>query len=283
MSTESYAGTPQLIIDPGHGGTDSGAVGNGITEKKLTLDISLYQYKRFQELGIRVALTRNSDTTLDPSPRTTKVKNSGAKHCLSNHINAASASTALGAEIIHSIHSNGGWAKLIAEQLKNAGQVLRPTPTYSKAQSNGQDYFYMQRLTGSVETVITEYGFLTNKEDAARLQKNWESYAEAAVKAYCLYVSHPYTPPGTKPGETGEPGQPEGPGKPEEPVEPENPGETIEGFEDIAGHWAQDSIVKAIRSGLMNGVSTTRFAPDQPLTRAQIAVILDRAGLSGND
>ena len=276
MSAESLAGTPQLIIDPGHGGTDSGAVGNGITEKKMTLDISLYQYKRFQELGIKAALTRESDTTLDPNPRTSKVKNSGAKHCISNHINAASTAAAAGAEIIHSIHSNGKWAKLIAEQLKQAGGLLRSTPTYSKAQSNGLDYYYMHRLTGSVETVITEYGFLTNPDDAVRLQKNWQSYAEAAVKAYCLYVGHPYRAPGTRPDVPGETGEP---GTPTEPIEPGEPGETIEGFIDIAGHWAQGSIMKAVRSGLMNGVSATRFAPDQPLTRAQLAVILDRAGL----
>ncbi|MFD2116323.1 N-acetylmuramoyl-L-alanine amidase [Paenibacillus yanchengensis] len=186
---------PKLIIDAGHAGADPGASGNGIVEKHMVLDISLYQYKRFKELGVPVALTRDNDKTLQPNQRTTIVKNSGAKHCISNHINAASSTTASGAELIHSVHSNGKWAKMMADSLAAAGQVLRPKVTYSKTASNGQDYYFMHRQTGNVETVIVEYGFLTNSVDAKRLKDNWQSYAEAIVKAYCLYIGHKYVAP----------------------------------------------------------------------------------------
>ncbi|MFD2117123.1 N-acetylmuramoyl-L-alanine amidase [Paenibacillus yanchengensis] len=246
---------PLLMIDAGHGGVDSGAGGNGIVEKAMTLQISLYQYERFQELGIAVALTRNIDKTLEPNDRTAMIKKSGAKYCMSNHINAASSTSANGAEFIHSVHSNGKWSSIMAQCLANAGQVLRPRATYSKAQSNGQDYYFMHRLTGNVETVIVEYGFLSNSTDADRLKSNWKSYAEAMVKAFCEYTNHPYQPESVKPI-------------------------IVAGFTDIGDHWAKDSIVKAVNSGLMNGVSQDKFAPDEPITRAQIAVILDRAGLS---
>src|SRR5690606_25627687 len=93
---------PFLIIDPGHGGKDPGASGNGIIEKNMILDISLYQYKRFKELGIKVALTRDADVTIDSTPRANIVSYSKAKYCISNHINAAAATSAKGAEIIHS-------------------------------------------------------------------------------------------------------------------------------------------------------------------------------------
>ncbi|OAJ73822.1 hypothetical protein AYJ08_00650 [Brevibacillus sp. SKDU10] len=62
--------TDILIIDPGHGGTDPGAVGNGLKEKDLTLQISLYQFERFKELGVSVALTRSTDKDLSPANRT---------------------------------------------------------------------------------------------------------------------------------------------------------------------------------------------------------------------
>lgn len=82
----------KIVIDPGHGGTDGGASGNGIIEKDLTLAISNYMYNRFRELGIPVVLTRNSDETLTPSERTTRSKNAfGANKdviLISNHINA---------------------------------------------------------------------------------------------------------------------------------------------------------------------------------------------------
>lgn len=256
---------PELIIDPGHGGSDPGASGNGITEKNMVLDISLYQYKRFKELGVPVALTRDKDISLSQSERTSIIKTSGAKYCMSNHINAAGSTTAAGAEIIHSIYSDGKLARQIALALRDAGQVLRPTPTFSKANSKGQDYYFMHRETGNVSTVINEYGFCSNAADAARLKAKWKEYAEAGVKAYCEYVGHKYVAP--KQEET----------KPTTP--PNKPAEVIEGMKDIAGHWAQGSIVKALQSGVMIGMSKDEWKPDNPLTRAQLAVVLDRLGL----
>ena len=81
-----------VVIDPGHGGEDGGAVGNGITEKNLTLDISKYMYDRFKELGIPVALTRDSDSTLTsdsrPGVALSKFGNGEDVIIISNHINA---------------------------------------------------------------------------------------------------------------------------------------------------------------------------------------------------
>lgn len=85
-----HVATDILIIDPGHGGTDPGAVGNCLKEKDLPLQISLYQFERFKELGVSVALTRSTDKDLSPANRTNIVKNSKAKYCISNHINALS-------------------------------------------------------------------------------------------------------------------------------------------------------------------------------------------------
>ena len=81
-----------VVIDPGHGGVDSGATGNGIIEKDLTLDISKYMYDRFKELGIPVELTRDSDTTLTsdnrPGVALSKYGNGENVIIISNHINA---------------------------------------------------------------------------------------------------------------------------------------------------------------------------------------------------
>ena len=63
-----------IVIDPGHGGSDPGAVSNGIKEKDYNLLISKYMYNRFKELGVPVSITRKEDTTLSPSDRTKKIK-----------------------------------------------------------------------------------------------------------------------------------------------------------------------------------------------------------------
>lgn len=81
-----------VVIDPGHGGVDSGAVGKDMLEKEYNLLISRYMYDRLRELGVPVYLTRDSDTTLNPSDRVRKVLsffgNDPNVVVVSNHLNA---------------------------------------------------------------------------------------------------------------------------------------------------------------------------------------------------
>lgn len=85
----------KIVIDAGHGGNDSGAVGNGIIEKDLNLKISKYIYDRLRELGADVYITRDSDETLTPTERVNRVKNAFGDSkdvvVISNHINAGGA------------------------------------------------------------------------------------------------------------------------------------------------------------------------------------------------
>ena len=82
----------KVVIDPGHGGTDSGAVGNNMLEKDYNLLISKYMYDRFKELGIPVAITREEDVTLSPTDRVndilSKFGNSSDVIVISNHVNS---------------------------------------------------------------------------------------------------------------------------------------------------------------------------------------------------
>ncbi len=82
----------KIVIDAGHGGDDSGAVGNGITEKNLTLEISKYIYDRLKKLGVPVYLTRTGDETIEPKARVNRILNAFGDNkdviVLSNHINA---------------------------------------------------------------------------------------------------------------------------------------------------------------------------------------------------
>ena len=81
-----------LIIDPGHGGTDSGASGNDIIEKNMTLAISRIMYDELKRLGIPVYITRETDETLSPTQRINRIKNAFGSDdnviVISNHINA---------------------------------------------------------------------------------------------------------------------------------------------------------------------------------------------------
>lgn len=181
----------KICIDPGHGGKDPGAIDGTIKEKDIALKISTYQYKRFKELGFEPFLTRYADTTLAANTRTNLVKDGGAKLCISNHLNSGGGE---GAEIIYGVQSNSRLASSILYGLKAEGMPIRKAFTKSSSKGKNIDYYFMHRNTKPVETVIVEYGFLDNSKDRKLILENWERYAEAVVKAVCIYAGMKYTP-----------------------------------------------------------------------------------------
>src|SRR5690625_6628775 len=79
-----------VVIDPGHGGHDPGAVANGLREKDLTLDISK-RTKRYLERnykGVKVYLTRTNDKYLTLAQRANYANRKNADLFVSMHINA---------------------------------------------------------------------------------------------------------------------------------------------------------------------------------------------------
>lgn len=87
-----------IIVDAGHGGLDSGAVGNNLLEKELTLEAANYMYDRLLELGIPAKMTREEDIYLPKDERIEKVlslyNNIPNTILVSNHINAGGATFA---------------------------------------------------------------------------------------------------------------------------------------------------------------------------------------------
>jgi N-acetylmuramoyl-L-alanine amidase len=182
---------PYVIIDAGHGGKDPGGGSNHLwREKDLALHISRYQYERCLDLGIAAAMTRQGDETLDPETRARIVRNSGAKICLCNHINAGGGD---GFEAIHSLYSDGRLASLCAEEIGRTGQNVRRVYARSSPGNRKRDYYFMHRQTGNVQTVILEYGFAdSTQDDVAQLSTSWPVYAEAVIRALCRYMQYRY-------------------------------------------------------------------------------------------
>lgn len=182
-----------LIIDPGHGGSDTGAIGFGIKEKDWNLKISLYQYHRLKDLGANVAITRTTDEELNSSKRTALIKNK-FDYCMSNHFNAFNG-TARGVETIYSIYSDDD----IATKLANAIVGISKLPlrrVFARKGNNG-DYYFMHRQTGTTQTTIVEYGFIDNKQDYNYYANddNFYAVAEKVVEVWCEILNINYVEP----------------------------------------------------------------------------------------
>ena len=82
-------GKYKVVIDPGHGGSDPGAVGiNGLRETDIVLEVSKSVSAFLTNKGVKTILTRNFERTLDLQPRVTKANNSQANAFVSIHANA---------------------------------------------------------------------------------------------------------------------------------------------------------------------------------------------------
>ena len=186
-----------VIVDAGHGGIDSGAVGNGLKEKDLTLQAAIYMYNRLEELGIRAVMTRTDDEYLPKADRVKRImnlyNNDPNTLIVSNHINAGGAE---GVEIVYSINSDSTLANMLLDNIGEAGQIKRKAYQRRLPENPNKDYYYIIRETGNAESVLVEYGFIDNTKDAYKLQNNLDTLVEGAVKAIAEYLGVPYTKPG---------------------------------------------------------------------------------------
>lgn len=186
-----------VVIDAGHGGEDPGASGNGIIEKNLNLENSLYMYKRLNELGIPVTLTRNNDETLERKERIRRILdaygNSPDVILISNHINAGGGD---GAEVVYALRNNDRLAKSILENIGAAGQNMRKYYQRRLPSDPSKDYYFIQRDTGNLQSVLVEYGFLDSKGDDIEILKTKNlDLVEGVVKAIADYIGVTYIPP----------------------------------------------------------------------------------------
>ena len=186
----------KVVIDPGHGGTDSGAVGSGKLEKDYTLLISKYMYDRFKDLGIPVAITRENDITLSPTERVDKILGAFGNNddviVISNHINSGGGE---GSEVIYALRNPDTLAKNILNNIGTTGQTTRRYYQRRLPSNPSKDYYFIHRNTGNTEPLIVEYGFIDSTKDTNFIDNNYQDLVEAVVSAVANYIGVPYTSP----------------------------------------------------------------------------------------
>ncbi len=101
-----------------------------------------------------------------------------------------------GAEVIYALRNNSTLSKKILDEIAKEGQNIRKYYQQRLPSNSMKDYYFMHRDTPNNETVIVEYGFIDSpKDDVEQIQKNYEKYAEAVVRAVADYKGIKYVAP----------------------------------------------------------------------------------------
>lgn len=225
MSVDEFSrhatGGMTICLDPGHGGSDSGATAFGAKESDLTLKIAQYCKEELAKYDVNVVMTRTTDTRLseeaamDLKNRVEVAKKAGASYFISIHINSAQNSAAHGAEVYYpntsgnkNLSTNGqNLAKAIQKQLTALGLYDRGIKirnytdgtTSSNPNSSDQDYYGVIRYAkqANITGLIVEHCFISNKEEFdkylgsdAKLQQLGIADAKGIVSALGLQAKN---------------------------------------------------------------------------------------------
>ena len=176
-----------VVLDAGHGSSDSGKVGiNGVLEKDINLSISKKTKKYLEKKGIRVIMTRDKDESLaegekgnrkvqDMKARVKRINDTKPDLAVSIHQNSYHEESIYGAQVFYYEHSESGEkdARILQEAL------LAVDPDNTRQVKANTTYYLLKRT--EVPILIVECGFLSNQEEAEKLAS--EDYQKEIAKA----------------------------------------------------------------------------------------------------
>lgn len=178
----------KVFIDPGHGGSDTGAVANGLVEKNINLTVAKKLKELLENKDFSVKMSREDDVYIGLRERCDMANNWGADIFVSIHHNAGGGD---GYEVIHTIHTDKSQgdelAEVIGREFTRIGQNLRRIFSRESTKVPGTDYYAIIKGT-KMSAVITEYAFLdTNDRLAIDTVSKLHKEAEAIYIGICNF------------------------------------------------------------------------------------------------
>jgi N-acetylmuramoyl-L-alanine amidase len=176
---------PLVVLDPGHGGQDSGAMCAGIMEKDLTLDVAQRLERRLRESGLTTLMTRAGDNYISLADRAAMTNR--ARDCIlvSIHFNEGNKPVSSGVETYYAERQTAtgpilaSWLPFLQrasaegpnlESQSLAGFVQEAVVKRTHALNRGtktQQFFVLANVRHPA--VLVECGFISNKDDATKL------------------------------------------------------------------------------------------------------------------
>ena len=193
VSKELSQDAKVIVVDAGHGGIDPGVIGiGGLKEKDINLQIAKKVKKKLEKEGYTIVMTRTNDEGLydektnnkkvqDMQNRCNLIKEKKPVMTISIHQNSYPDASVCGPQVFYFTHSVEGakLGKSIQDQLNTYLEVARP-----RVEKGNSTYYLLKKSEGIL--TIVECGFLTNPDEAAKLQT--KEYQDKVAEAVCQGV-----------------------------------------------------------------------------------------------
>lgn len=191
-------GRAVIVLDPGHGGEDPGAVANGVSEKDINLDIALRIRDMLSSCGYDVVMTRYDDRLLygtgeegkkkyfDLRNRVASVNGLESPIFVSIHQNKFPAESCKGLQVFYS--GNSEESRLLADMIQEDARLLQPENRRS-AKCGSETVYILEKL--EIPAVLVECGFISNRREAELLSAEdyRESVAFSIFCSICRYLT----------------------------------------------------------------------------------------------
>ena len=172
VPTEHPDKNKKVVIDAGHGGKDVGAIGGGINEKDITLDVAKRVEKLLKQKGYSVVMTRDDDTYVSLQDRVAISENASPDIFVSIHVNSSVRPEITGVETHYYHQESIALAQTVHSSLASA--VQSPNRGLFKSK------FYVINHTTS-PAILVEIGFISNSSERSQLVG--EKRKQATAKA----------------------------------------------------------------------------------------------------
>ena len=178
---------PKIFIDPGHGGPDPGAVGNGVTEEFVNLNVSLELARLLRDAGfdVRIYRTTSDENVLenkndDLRNRAETANRWGADYFISIHTNSSENTAAQGVEAY--VYRLGTASERLGQSIVDSVSENLGSRNRGVMQAN----FAVLRRT-NMPAVLVEMGFITNPYDADLLANSPYLFAVGIYRGVLSY------------------------------------------------------------------------------------------------
>ena len=204
-----------VMLDPGHGGGDPGALGGGLREADLVLQLALREAELWRARGVEPILTRSTDRYVDLKARTAQ-ENAQRPACfISHHMDAAVGERACGPTVwLHSKapQSYLDWGADTLGGILAAGMSTNRSQGVNRGYRGnpGADYAVNRDTLGP--SMLIEFGFITSPANRREFQEHLDGLARAVVESTARFLGLPELPEAQNP-RTGAPrgaGEPRG-------------------------------------------------------------------------